>query len=70
MFARIFPAHVRSTGTGFAIGLGRGGTALAPVIAGYLFQSGYTLQIVASIMAIGSIAGPVALAMLKIQKTL
>jgi benzoate transport len=69
MFARIFPAHVRATGTGFAIGVGRGGAALAPVIAGYLFQSGYALQIVASIMAIGSIVGAVALAMLKIPET-
>jgi MFS family permease len=69
MFARIIPAHVRATGTGFAIGVGRGGAALAPMIAGYIFQSGYTLQIVASILAIGSIVGAVVLAMLKIPKT-
>lgn len=68
LFARIFPAHVRATGTGFAIGVGRGGAALAPVIAGYLFQSGYTLQIVAIIMAMGSILGAAALATLKISE--
>jgi benzoate transport len=70
LFARIFPAHVRATGTGFAIGVGRGGAALAPVIAGYLFQSEYTLQTVAIIMAMGSIFGAAALVTLKIPETL
>ncbi len=50
LFAKVFPTHVRSTGTGFAIGIGRGGSALAPVIAGYLFQAGFGLQTVAVIM--------------------
>lgn len=50
LFAKVFPTHVRSTGTGFAIGVGRGGSALAPVIAGYLFQAGFGLQAVAIIM--------------------
>ena len=50
LFAKVFPTHVRSTGTGFAIGVGRGGSALAPVIAGYLFQAGFGLQTVAVIM--------------------
>lgn len=35
--ARSFPAHQRSTGAGLVIGLGRGGSALAPAIAGFLF---------------------------------
>ena len=50
LFAKVFPTHVRSTGTGFAIGVGRGGSALAPVVAGYLFQAGFGLQSVAIIM--------------------
>jgi benzoate transport len=50
LFAKVFPTHVRSTGTGFAIGVGRGGSALAPVLAGYLFQAGFGLQVVALIM--------------------
>ena len=45
---------MRATGTGFAIGVGRGGAALAPVVAGYLFQAGFGLQTVAIMM--GSIA--------------
>jgi len=65
--ARAFPTHVRATGTGFVVGLGRGGSALAPVIAGYLFQSGLTLPTVAAIMSVGSVIGACALATLKLR---
>lgn len=37
VIARSFPAYQRSTGAGLVIGLGRGGSALAPAIAGFLF---------------------------------
>ena len=40
LFAQAFPTHVRAFGTGCAVGLGRGGSFLAPIIAGYLFQAG------------------------------
>jgi MFS transporter, AAHS family, vanillate permease len=66
LFARIFPTHVRATGTGFAIGVGRAGAALAPVIAGYLLQSGLGLQTVATIMAMGSLSSAAALLALKV----
>ena len=65
LFARIYPTHVRATGTGFAIGVGRGGAALAPVLAGYLFQAGMGLQVVAVVMACGSLLGALALWFLK-----
>jgi benzoate transport len=65
LFAKVFPTHVRATGTGFAIGAGRGGAALAPIIAGYLFQAGFGLQVVATIMAAGSLLAAVALFVLK-----
>jgi benzoate transport len=61
MFAKVFPTHVRATGTGFAIGLGRGGAALAPVLAGYLFQFGFSLQTVALIMGSGALLAAIAL---------
>ncbi len=35
-----FAPHMRATGTGFVIGVGRGGSALAPAIAGALFAVG------------------------------
>ena len=55
MFAKVFPTHVRATGTGFAIGIGRGGAVLAPIIAGYLLQAGVELQLVAIIMGGGAL---------------
>jgi benzoate transport len=69
LFARIFPTHVRATGTGFAVGVGRGGALLAPVIAGYLLQAGFGLQAVATIMAMGSLCSAAALLALKVQAT-
>ncbi len=65
LFATVFPTHVRATGAGFAIGVGRGGGALAPVIAGYLFQSGLGLQFVAAIMAAGSLVSAAAVSVLR-----
>jgi MFS family permease len=69
LFARVFPTHVRATGTGFAIGVGRGGAVLAPVIAGYLLQAGFGLQAVAAMMAMGSLLSAVALLALKVRAT-
>ena len=40
IFAQAFPTHVRAAGTGFGIGVGRGGSVLAPIIAGFLFNAG------------------------------
>ncbi len=65
LFAQSFPTHVRAFGSGFAIGLGRGGSFLAPIIAGYLFQAGYGLSVVAVIMALGSTLGAGTLLLLK-----
>lgn len=65
LFARVFPTHVRATGTGFAIGVGRGGAALAPVAAGYLFEAGLTLQSIALVMGMGSTLAAVALLVLR-----
>jgi benzoate transport len=68
LFAKAFPTHVRATGTGFAIGLGRGGSVLAPIIAGFLFEAGYSLQTVAFSMAMGSTMAAIVLLMVKLQR--
>jgi benzoate transport len=65
ILAQAFPTHVRATGTGFAIGVGRGGAALAPFLAGVMLQGGFGLQTVALIMGSGSLVAALALAMLK-----
>jgi MFS family permease len=67
LFANIFPTHVRATGTGFAIGVGRGGAMLAPVLAGYLLEAGFGLQAVATMMAMGSLLSAAALLVLKVR---
>jgi len=64
--AYAFPTHVRATGTGFVIGVGRGGAVLSPIIAGYLLQSGATLPQVGMAMGIGSLLAAVALLFLKL----
>lgn len=63
LFADVFPTHARATGTGFAIGVGRGGAAMAPFLAGVLFQAGLGLQIVAIIMGCGSLIAAAAVAL-------
>jgi MFS family permease len=55
LLARSFPADLRASGTGFAIGVGRAGAVLAPIIAGYLFHIGFGLQFVAIAMSVGSL---------------
>jgi MFS transporter, AAHS family, vanillate permease len=67
IIAQAFPTHVRASGTGFAVGVGRGGSVLAPIIAGFLFQAGYSLPTVASIMALGSLVAAGVLTLLKLE---
>ncbi len=70
IFAHAFPTGVRAGGTGFVIGVGRGGAALSPIVAGALFQAGSGLQTVALIMALGSALGALALMLLGPPKPL
>ncbi|MFO1409589.1 MAG: hypothetical protein U1F06_04325 [Steroidobacteraceae bacterium] len=65
LFAQVFPTHVRATGTGFAIGFGRGGSALALIIAGFLFKAGHGLQAVSLVFSIGSLVAAGALMLLR-----
>src|SRR5262249_24296648 len=68
LFAQVFPTYVRATGTGFAIGVGRGGAMLAPIIAGYLLNAGLAVKYVALIMACGSLFAAVALLALRVRE--
>ena len=61
LIAQSFPTSVRASATGFVIGVGRGGSALAPALAGFLFAAGYQLQTVAIMMGLGSIVAAGAL---------
>jgi benzoate transport len=55
LFAQSFPTEVRAGGTGFVIGVGRGGSVAGPIVAGFLFAAGAGLPIVALLMGFGSI---------------
>ena len=55
IIAQVFPTHMRACGTGFAIGVGRGGSVFAPIIAGFLFAAGYSLPTVALLLGLGSL---------------
>lgn len=61
ILAQVYPASTRATGTGFAIGMGRGGSVLAPILAGFLFAAGQGLQTVSIIMGLGSTFAAVAI---------
>jgi len=67
IIAQAFPTHVRASGTGFAVGVGRGGSVLAPIIAGFLFTAGYSLPTVALLMSFGSLVAAGILSFLKIE---
>lgn len=54
LVARAFPTELRASGTGLVIGVGRGGAALSPIIAGTLFQHGSSLPLTSAVMAIGT----------------
>lgn len=59
--ARTFPGHLRASGTGFVVGIGRFGSTLPPILAGLLFTAGVSRTGVSLVMVIPAI---VALALL------
>jgi benzoate transport len=69
IFAKAFPTHVRASGTGFSIGVGRGGSVLGPVLAGFLFDGGVELATVALVMGCGSLLAAGVLTLLKLEPT-
>jgi MFS family permease len=67
ILARAYPAPTRATGTGFTVGIGRGGAILAPIVAGFLFRAGHGLQFVSLVMGAGSLLAAITLGMLRVQ---
>jgi MFS family permease len=66
IIAQVFPTHIRASGTGFTIGVGRGGSVFAPIIAGFLFTAGYGLPTVAFLLGLGSFFAAGVLVLLKL----
>jgi benzoate transport len=69
LMASYLPTELRAGGTGFVIGVGRGGAALGPIVAGIMFASGATLLQVSIAMAGGSALALAALILLRKPKT-
>ena len=68
IFAHCYPTHVRAVGTGFAIGVGRGGAVLGPTIAGVLLQQGgFSFAATAVVLSMGSLIAAGALIFLKLR---
>lgn len=67
ILAQAFPTHVRASGTGFAVGFGRGGSIVAPILAGFLFTGGLKLPAVALAMSLGSTLAAGVLLLLKLR---
>jgi len=65
--AEVFPTHVRASGTGFTVGVGRGGSVLSPIIAGLLLQGDMELPVLSVVMASGSLLAAGALLFLKLD---
>jgi len=69
ILARTFPTSLRATGTGFVIGLGRGGSAVGPMIVGALFERGTGLLPVSLLMGAGGLVAATMLLLLPFAST-
>ena len=67
MLAICFPTNVRATGTGFVIGMGRAGSVISPILAGFLLQIHATLPTVAMVMGSSALLGGIILGFLKLE---
>ncbi len=64
VMAHTFPAQVRASGIGFAIGVGRGGASLGPMAAGAMLSLGQPLAVVAPVMGCGALVAALMLVLL------
>jgi MFS family permease len=64
ILAQAYPAALRASGTGFVIGIGRGGSAVGPVVAGALFAGGSGVMTVSLVMGAGGLLAAAMLVLL------
>lgn len=65
LLAAAYPAELRASGTGFVIGVGRGGSAAGPLLAGALFAGGSGLFTVSLVMGLGGLIAAAAIGLLR-----
>ena len=69
LFPAAFPTHVRASGTGFVLSVGRIGAGTSPPFVGFLFDLGLTLPSVLLIISLGTFIGAGVLGFLKLNKS-
>jgi benzoate transport len=69
LLAQTYPAALRASGTGFVIGIGRGGSAAGPLVAGALFAAGSSLFTVSLAMGLGGLIAAAMVVLLPRAKT-
>ncbi|MFL2553892.1 MAG: MFS transporter [Candidatus Rariloculaceae bacterium] len=67
--ARLYPANIRTTGVGWAIGIGRIGSTGSPVFAGLLFAAGWSSEIVYWVFAVPQILGLLLMFLIRLPET-
>jgi AAHS family 4-hydroxybenzoate transporter-like MFS transporter len=65
--SKAYPTAIRTTGIGWAIGLGRSGAVIGPVIAGYLIAADFNMSSIFYLFAIPMIVGSIMAYTLKIK---
>lgn len=55
--ARVYPAEIRSTGIGWATGVGRIGAVAGPLLGGYLIEAEFSLPVIFLVFAIPALVG-------------
>jgi len=68
LFPASFPTHVRASGTGFAVGVGRGGAIISPIIVGFMFQAGLPLPTVSMLISTGALIAVGVLIFLRLER--
>ena len=68
LFPAAFPTHVRASGTGFVLSVGRLGAGLSPPFVGLMFDHGLGRAIVAVLISIGTFIGAGVLIFLKLAR--
>ncbi len=52
LLSRVYPTEIRTTGVGFAVGIGRFGAILGPSLFGYLSDAGFSTASLFSLFSI------------------
>ena len=68
IIAQALPARIRAAGTGFAVGIGRGGSVVSPELAGFLLEARLPVSAVSAIMAAGAAVAILALIPVRLNR--